>query len=368
MNPILPTVLLLAIPSLPPILPEASSLDRALEEIAPRAEGIAQVDVVGVREVHENFCSTETYTEIRFRILRSTGATRDIIHVMTSMTGLGPDGPIHFEPHGPVCDDDFQNRRRYWVAFSSQYEWDRFPQGIVAWWPDERAPKVLDEAIRADRYADQPQYDPMSGLTHGYRVDKDKGVWRVRLERDGARLWEIELPGRKFEAGMVWGARPDCPCDWRLIRKRWSRELQSWTSVLEHADDNTSGWYLFAEGLCRLDDANPYGVPAGEHRITWALDADTGRTAAIWVAVRLDVGPTSTPGKVRYYDTKSGRLRREEMYEGLEHGGIAAGNEKEEWFRKLVRTFDPATGELMSEESYRHASTPHGNDFVPVRK
>ncbi len=359
-------ILLLGLPSQErrPITTESPS-DRTIESIAPRAEGIAEVEVIDVHEENLTASDGAAYQQVGLRILRASGATRDKICITRAVGGVDEDGEsfnARFKPYGPVRVDDFKNGCRYWIAFSSQYDGQRCPQGVVAWWPDASAPTAVEEAIRADRYADQPQYDPSTGLTHGCRVDAEKGVWRVRMERDSALLWEVELPGRRFEAGMAPGDGPKFAGEWKLI------ERNPRSTDFQHADPSASGWYLFAEGLCRLDEANPYGLPAGDHRMTWVLDADNGKIAAIMVSRWLDRGPMSTSGVVHYLDTRTGRLRREEQYEVLERGGIAAGAEEEKWLRKLVRTFDPGTGALKSEETYRYGSTPRGNDYIPVRK
>jgi hypothetical protein len=339
-----------------PIPPPPPSLERELESLAPRAQGIAQVEVTDVHFENHTASDGSAYQEVGFRILRSSGATRDKIQIVTEPGGYLPDEPPvhHFEPLCQVRVGDFKKRSRYWIAFSSQYDSTRYPQDLVAWWPDDRAPKVLEEAVRTDHYADKPQYDPTSGLTHGYRVDEKNGVWRVWMKRGAELLWQVELPGRRYEGRGGPEASAKYPGEWHLTRRQWSKELPYWTSSLEHADANASGWHLLAEGLCPLADSNSYGLPAGDHRVTWALDADTGRTAAIFVSNRLDLGPMATPpGVVQYFDAKSGRVKREERIDWMPTGSLNAGGYDPGFLRKIVRTLDPATGEVKDEKTYR---------------
>jgi hypothetical protein len=102
-------------------------------------------------------------------------------------------------------------------------------------------------------------------------------------------------------------------------------------------------------------------------RLTQALDADTGKVAAVWVS-RFDLSPTAAPSVVQYLAPDTGAVRREERLDLLETGGLAAGAGKEQWLRKLVRTYDPKTGQLKSEETFRWTASPEGSKYVPVNK
>ncbi|MBI2804981.1 MAG: hypothetical protein HYX68_08370 [Planctomycetes bacterium] len=86
--------------------------------------------------------------------------------------------------------DTFKKGERYWVAFASPYEWKRCPQGAVQSWPEKDAPKLMEEAVRADYYAHRPFFDPDSGFTFSHRSAQNQKSWRVRMERDGKLLWE----------------------------------------------------------------------------------------------------------------------------------------------------------------------------------
>jgi hypothetical protein len=105
-------------------------------------------------------------------------------------------------------------------------------------------------------------------------------------------------------------------------------------------------------------------LSGGDHRITWTLDADSGKTAAIWISHQLDLGPTATPGVVQYLDTKSGRVKREERCDWMPTGHPDAGGRDPGYLRKVVRTFDPVTGELQEEAIYRCDRS----EFVLVEK
>jgi len=95
-----------------------------------------------------------------------------------------------------------------------------------------------------------------------------------------------------------------------------------------------------------------------------ALNADNGKTAAIWVTPlpRLD------PSVARYFDLQTGKIRREVRYDFLEKGGLAAGAKEESWLRQVVRNYDANTGNLKSEGSFArweaHSSRSKSSDRV----
>jgi hypothetical protein len=325
-----------------------------LQRLAPHAAGLAVVEVIDLKEVDWRGGDGPLQLDVHLCLVRQTGVTQNVVSIIKAPGGHPGPGSPPWKPSGPVKVDSFKKSSRYFVAFASQYDWNRCPQGVVAYWPEKYAPKELDEAIRTDALLHRPQYDPPSGLTHSYVIAKDKRSWTVRMERGGKRLWERTLSGEKFQGEQNEG-------QWRLYHRN------QWSSHLEHADRNRSGWYLFAETSDKLEPSNPYGLKPEHHRLTFAFDADTGKTAAIWVS-RMDLGPTSTPSVVQYYNLETGKRRREERLDLLDKGGLAAGNREERWLRKLVRTYDADGKRALKEETFRWAGTPEGNGYVPVNR
>ena len=326
------------------------SLAERLGKIAPHASGIAQIEVTEIKEIDRRPSDGNLFVNVRFRILQSSGVTTDQVQIVKAQGGLRPPNAPPFKPHGPVKLDTFRTGERYWVVFCSQNDREQYPQGIVISWTEKDHPELLDEAIRADHYAHRPQYEPLSGLTYSYRIDKDS--WRVSMERDGKRLWEVTLPGQKFKGDRFDG-------EWRMLHRG------QWPTGLEHVEKTPSDWFLFAETVTELAKGNSYQLPADQHRLTYAMDAESGKTVAIWVS-RIDLGPTSTPSVIQFFDVKTGKIQREERFDSLASGGLVAGAKTENWLRKTVRTPDPATGQLNVAEILRHTESPEGSKYVPV--
>ena len=336
----------------PVISADGLSLKERLEQLAPHAAGLAQVEVLDMKEIDDRAGCGPLYIDVRLRLLQRSGATRDSIHIILDPGG-NPGNP-NFKPFGPVMPNTFTKGQRYWVAFSPSYiEFDLWPQKVVRCWPDKSGPEVLSEAIRADYYSHRPQYDPRSGFTHSFISDQEARFWRVRLSRDGNSRWEVKLPGKKFR-GIYDG-------ELRLYHR------DDWPHGLGHADDNRSNWFLLAETQKRLETANRFQLPPEDYRMIYALDADSGKIASIRISL-MRLSPMATPSVVQYFDLNVGGLEREERFDLLPHGGVAVGAEKERWYRKVVRTIDPKSGKISNERVFRHTSGPGGSKFVPLTK
>jgi hypothetical protein len=328
-------------------------LDEQLKKLAPHTSGIALVEVVDLKEFDGRPMDGTLSLNVYFKLLRATGTTMDTTGIVLASSGSGPPPKPNAKPAppGPVNRNTFKKGERYWIAFASYYGYlGEYPQGIVKTWPEKDAPKLLDEAVRADVYAHRPQHDPRNGLTHSYRVDKDKTGGQVRMEREGKVLWNVTLPGEKS------GGDRYSSSSWRLLH------LDHWPTCLEHADRTRTNWYLFTEMENTLENANPYQLPAAKYKVVHVLDAETGKTASIRVSKSAN---TVDAAVVHFYDMKTGKPRREERSDFLSTGGLAAGAKEEAWLRRIVRTFELQSGKLQSEEILRYIG---GSTYVPVKK
>lgn len=324
-----------------------------MQKLAPGASGLALVLVTEMKIVDERPNDGSLMLVVSLKLLKSTGTTRDTIYIIKEPGGTSPNRrPGPYQPVGPVKTDTFTLGKKYWVAFASNYPDEKLPQRVVKVWPENEAPKELAEAIKADEYVRRPMTDPRNGFTHGWLPDPENNRWNIRMEKEGKRLWERSLPGEKF------GGNDPYSGQWSLLH------LDQWHSGLLDAERTKSNWYLFAETLTELNKDNPYQRPAGKYRIVYILEAETGKT----VSVRVSRPDSADANVVHFYEINTGKIRREERYDYMETGGKAMGADKEGWLRKLTRQYDLATGKLLLEETFRHASTPKGSMFVPVKK
>jgi hypothetical protein len=326
-----------------------TELSSRLDEVAPRAAGLAHVEVLEVKEVDTRGACGSLDEVVRLRLLCSSGITSNQIVIVKEAGGLtDPDAPA-WEPRGPVHVGAFKVAQRYWVAYCSKYDHDRYPQGVVCFWPELDAPQIFEEAVREDIYRHGPHYHPDSGLTYSFPPTEKKDTWRIRMQRDERVLWEVDLSGERYKQRI--------DTNWNMGRLRRSM------SGLDHAERDApdAAWYLFADTVNQLESDNPYRLPPEMYHVRYALEADTGRIAAVWVSSTRHV-----PLVVQFFDVKSGITRREERYDWLNSGGLAVGAGTEQWTRQTVRTFDPNTGELLSQETFRSSMSPDGRKYVPI--
>lgn len=274
---------------------DEQSLDELLEKLVPRAAGVALVEVAETEEVDMRPGCGNLELRVRFRVLRKTGDVADNISIVKAFGGLRPHGSPTPKHYGPVKLDTFEKGKRYWVAFSSRHDWRRYPQRVVESWPELARPELLERAVDTDHYRDRPQYDPETGLTHGDLPGDDGKSTRVRMERDGAPVWEVNVPGVMDDRSRVSNT-------WRFVHRSHS------PMMLQEADG--AGWFLMMEMAVDLPAGNEFSLAPRKYRVLYLLDAETGRTASVRVS-RFDNSPESTAMIVRYFDPTTKAIKRE---------------------------------------------------------
>jgi hypothetical protein len=322
--------------------PAANARAKEMETLAPHAAAVGLAEVTKLREEDSRPSDGDLAMIAELRFLKSSGEVPKEIYIVKEYGGLRPP-PHEVEPSplpGAVRPGSLINGRRYWFAFSSQYEQSsgKYPQGVINFWDeDAKEAEALAAAVREDRFAWNPQHYPVSGLTHSDFNSPEKKEWTIRVQKHGELLWETTRRGVKAKRYLSFG----------FIPARSLGEPQIAT-----ADE-----FLLAEAAVALPEDNEYDLPAEDCYVKHAYTATSGRKAATWIS-KLQDGYVERV--FRMYD-EEGRVRREERSDYLTEGGGAAGGETEAWLRKTVRTFDPTTGEIESEEVFRHGMDKQGN-------
>ncbi|HJZ60338.1 MAG TPA: hypothetical protein VKE74_35670 [Gemmataceae bacterium] len=313
-------------------------------DLAPHAAGVALVEVVSVIEKDARPSDGPLYDEIQLRVVRGSGEVPEII-VIVKAPGGHPPPPGSAKPPPPkfsVRPGALKKGQRYWVAFSSPYEHQAYPEGVIAFWPqdDRRAAKVLDEAVKADRWRWHPRYDPTTGLTCGRLIEPDKKLWQVRVWKDDEVLWEMTVPGTPSKRYYSWGF--------------WDAGPGGFPTHVPK-----SGRLLVAETALTLDAGNEFDLPAGPYYLCSTFDPHTGNRLSACVTVLQDPHVIHVQ---RDYDPRTGRYFREERFDWPKSGDKAVGAGREDWYRKVARTFDPKTGKLTAEEVFRWDETKSGDE------
>jgi hypothetical protein len=298
-----------------------------LDTLAPHASGIALAEVVEVKEYDERPMDGNKGIRFKLKRVRGTGHFDETVDVVTDFGGLRPPGDVP-KPSAPLKPDSLKKGERYWLAFSSRHDYERYNQGVIGFWPEkDKVSEVLEVAVKDDVYRWSPQYVPELKLSYGHVVEKD--TWRIRAERDGKVLWEKALPGK--------------PLDYHF-------GLFQSTGGSFEVQMPKCGHILFTESDARLEKDNEFGLPAGSYYVNNGLDPQTGKRHGTWV--RVAQGP-SVEVMNRAYDLDTGKPTRDERFEFLKSGGKAVGAKTEEWWRKVERTFD-ASGEVTKEAVFRY--------------
>ena len=111
------------------------------------------------------------------------------------------------------------------------------------------------------------------------------------------------------------------------------------------------------------------GIDAGEYRVVYVLDAQTGRLIVeIVTKSQLPLVELCR----RAYDLELGTLKALYITKWLAAGGKAVGAATEYWGRREVRRFDPQTGKLIDSKLFRHGSvTDEGgthSGWIPLKE
>src|SRR5262245_6592914 len=172
------------------------SSDAGLEKFAPRAAGLALVEVAGIKEIDRRPADGNLVVVVSLRVERSTGAVRDQIGIVKAYGGRGQTG-LKPKMDGPVKFDTFEKGKKYWIAFSSSYD-EAYWQGVINVWPgNSENAAVFNDAVYKDSLKHRPQYHSPTRMTYSHLVAKDRKSWHVRLEKEGKLLWTTSLPGEK---------------------------------------------------------------------------------------------------------------------------------------------------------------------------
>lgn len=305
-----------------------------IETLAPHAAGIALVEVTAAKKFDERPSDGNAGVEFHLKVIRKSGNARTKIRVITGLGGARGPNAKPFKPSGPVKHDSFKTGKRYWVAFSADKDWVKYPQFVIAFFPEFAKPaaNLFDKAITAKRYRWSPQYDRKLNLSLGHLPSNDGDHWRIRVTREGKTLWEKEVPGKKAGSYMAWEIYPG--------------GMYGIPAKLPR-----SGKILYAQSAVELKAGNEFRLPAKKYYVTTGYDPETGRRAATWV-FRYQTGLTSELHVD--YDPKSGRPIIRARWDSPKTGGLQVGATTKSWWRKTVTRFDAKTGRETGRDIFRY--------------
>ena len=305
--------------------PPASTAPADVASYLEFASAVSLVEVTEIKTHDSRPVDGSLETVATFNTLKKSGDAPGKVSITLEPGGRIPSAEP-FIPHGPLYPVPLKAGERYWIVFDASRDYTRYPQGVVAWWPESAAPtRTLEEAIATDRFAWHPRYDAASGRFIGYRINEEKHQWKDRVwERtfDGPRTGKLDL----WELYTKAGTKPE-----ELVAATWSTRL-----ALE----------------------NPFNLPPGDYSLHVELDLETGKTVRS-IVTRPWPDFLSVDQQMNY---ETGKISRETREEFLRTGCRARGASRDEWSHVTVTTFD-AQGKKTTTEEFRR----EGSDLLPLR-
>lgn len=240
--------------------------------------------------------------------------------------------------------DSLKQGELHWFIFSADYDSSSFPYQIAAWypWKDGTVPLGVIDAIRQNRFADHPLWDKESNTVLSYRQHSDRYEISIRkgddLSPEGI-LFHKERSGKLQHASIS---------HWPIAYEMdWPAE-----------NDAT---FVYVQSRAALDNQNEFSLPADFYRINLCYEMESGSLVAIWIAADREAWILHA---FRQYSPFDGSVEADMRFEFMQQGGIAAGGETEQWYRRTVRRFTDSDDVSPSPEIYRHGIITTGEEHV----
>lgn len=238
--------------------------------------------------------------------------------------------------------DSLKQGERHWFVFSADNDPAKYPPGIAGWWRDADGDVPYDvvAAIEHDRFADHPQWDKQRNLVTTWWQNRDQVTVCVR-QADSLDP-ESALFGETFQGEF--------------------KSLSLSHAPIGYGMDGPPGkpvCYVQLEIVGTLAEGNEFGLPPGDYRLRYAYDLETGKLAATWIAENK---PAWLMVAFRQYDLESGQVSITMDFDLLETGGIEAGGDTPNWYRRIVKKYE--AGELLREDTFRHRHIKTGQEPI----
>lgn len=126
------------------------------------AKGIALVEVTAIRERDDRPSDGNLVDVVSIKTVKSTGTIPADIRITKDFGGrrVGA-APV---PTGPLFPNPLVAGKRYWIIFNDA-DWQKYQQGVVAWWPEKDVPVAVEAAVAPAKTA--PAADATAALNAG---------------------------------------------------------------------------------------------------------------------------------------------------------------------------------------------------------
>jgi len=141
-----------AVTPLAPIYADGPSATQpaAVTALLSQGKALALIEVTAMKEQDGRPADGNLVEIVSFKSLKSSGALPTEINIIKAFGGMRPGPPP--VPKGPLAPNPLKVGQRYWIIFNDS-DWEKYQQGVVAWWPETGAPtEALNAAITADKF------------------------------------------------------------------------------------------------------------------------------------------------------------------------------------------------------------------------
>jgi hypothetical protein len=315
------------------------------EKLLLRASGACLATIVRLEEHNEIPSDGDHWIQAWLKIEESSGTVPEFLRLVIRAGGLAPEG-FRQEQKGPsvLRHDSLQVSERHWFVFSEDYDATKYPHQVAGWWPyaGGTVPRGVVDAVENDRFADHPVWDKALNVVYSAAEDPAKETIAVQV-RDADTLAPTGVRFRKTVPGTLQWVRLSHTVDTYEMEWPANEELH----------------LVVVAAVGELPADNSFGVPAGTYRINRAFALATGRLLAVWVAKNQAIWLMEA---FQQYDRTTGDKVLEMQFDLLDSGGLAAGGDTQNWYRRIVRRY--ASGRLTDEQVYRHEVIKTGHERV----
>jgi hypothetical protein len=120
-------------------------------------KALALIEVTAITEEDMRPADGELFDVVALKVVKSSGKTPAEIRILKGyaypqIAGAPDPGPV---PPSILHPNPLVAGQRYWLIFNTADK-RKYPQGVVAWWPEKSAPAALDAALTAGKFG-QPK-------------------------------------------------------------------------------------------------------------------------------------------------------------------------------------------------------------------
>lgn len=320
--------------------------DEIAEPILLHASGACLATIAKLEDRNEMPSDGDHWMKAWLDIDAASGDVPEFLYLVIQHGGHRPVGDLATlnDQQLILRHDSLKVGEQHWFVFSEDYDSSKHPRKVAKWWRNEdgNVPLQVVQAIANDRFKNRPTWDAQLNVVLESERDEEKDQYRVRV-RGADSLDEDSWQFDESFRGRLQDAR--------LLHSNDSYEFEWPMEAPLHV--------VAIQSVAPLNAENEFGLPAGEYRLKQYLDLNGGACLATWVAANQEIWLMHA---FRQYESGTSNVVVEMQFDLLDEGGIDAGGETENWYRRILRRY--REGQVEQEEFFRHPHIRNGTERI----